>query len=543
MLLGKNPSFMSSALASARTIGCLLLVCGLVVGLMPAALRGEEALSVEGGKIRGASDDAGVRSYKGIPFAAPPVGKLRWQPPQPLVAWDGTRDCTQFGAVCPQLPYPAGSMYVQKPQPQSEDCLFLNVWTAAKSAAERRPVLVWIHGGALTRGSGSIPPYDGTSLARKGAVVVTINYRLGPLGFFAHPALSKESDHGSSGNYGMLDQIAALEWVKRNIAHFGGDPARVTIFGESAGSWSVCYLVASPLAKGLFHGAIGQSGGAFAPMAFLKDEKHGVPSAEKVGERLVKELGCDTAEDPAAALRAKTPDELLAAAEKTGVRIRPNVDGWVLPDEVYAIFTVGKQNHVPVIVGSTADEGTTLAAGLLPKTKEAYEAAARTKYGALADEFLAVYPAATDADVRQSFLASVRDEWFTWEMRTWARLAERSGNAAYQYFFSHVPPSPNKAQNGAYHAAEILYVFDNLPKVDWPFSIEDRELAEDVSSAWVRFAATGDPNGGDLPLWTSYDAASQFYLDLGDRVEPRRELLKAQCDFFDKFYAAKRAMP
>ena len=403
--------------------------------------------------------------------------------------------------------------------------------------------MVWIHGGALTRGSGSIPPYDGTSLARKGAVVVTINYRLGPFGFFAHPALSKESDHGSSGNYGMLDQIAALQWVKRNIAAFGGDPARVTIFGESAGSWSVCYLVASPLAKGLFHGAIGQSGGAFSPVAFLKEEKHGVPSAENVGERLAKELGCDTAENAAAALRAKTPEELLAAAEKTGVRIRPNVDGWALPDDVYEIFAAGKQNPVPVIVGSTADEATTLFGGLLPKTKDAYEAAARTKFGELADEFLAVYPVANDDDVRAAFLASMRDEWFTWEMRTWARLTERSGKDAYQYFFSHVPPSPNKSQNGAYHAAEILYVFDNLSKVDWSFSIDDRELADRVSSAWIRFAATGDPNGGDLPLWTSYDAASQYYLDLGDRVEPRRELLKAQCDFFDKYYAAKRAKP
>jgi para-nitrobenzyl esterase len=471
------------------------------------------------------------------------VGARRWQSPQPIVVWEGTRDATKFGAVCPQAPYPEGSMYVQKPQPQSEDCLFLNVWTAAKSNTEKRPVLVWIHGGALTRGSGSIPPYDGTSLARQGAVVVTLNYRLGPFGFLALPALSKESDHASSGNYGMLDQIAALEWVKRNIASFGGDPARVTIFGESAGSWSVCYLVASPLAKGLFHGAIGQSGGAFAPMPFLKEERHGVPSAEKVGERLARELDCDTADDPAVALRAKSAEELLAAADKTGIRIRPNVDGWILPYDVYAIFAAGKQNPVPVIVGSTADEGTTLFPGPTPKTIDAYTAAVRAKYGDLADDFLAAYPAKTDEDVRSAFLAGIRDEWFTWEMRTWARLAERSGNKAYQYYFSHVPPSPRSAEVGAYHAAEILYVFNNLPVVEWPFTDVDRKLAEDVSGAWVRFAATGDPNGGSLPTWKRYDAASQSYLEFGDAVRPEHALLEAQCNFFEKYYAAKRDKP
>jgi para-nitrobenzyl esterase len=503
----------------------------------------EETLGVEGGKIKGGTDKQGVRSYKGIPFAAPPIGARRWQPPQPVVPWEGTRDATKFGATCPQTPYPEGSMYRQAPQPQSEDCLFLNVWTTARTTGDKRPVMVWIHGGALTRGSGSIPPYDGASLARQGVVVVTINYRLGPFGFLALPSLSKESDHGSSGNYGMLDQIAALEWVKRNIARFGGDPGRVTIFGESAGSWSVCYLVASPLAKGLFHGAIGQSGGAFAPMNFLKEERHGMPSAESNGSRLADELGCKNADDQAQALRAKSADEVLAAAEKTGLRNRPNVDGWLLPEDVYSIFKVGKQNNVPVIVGSTADEGTTLAATQVPKSKEAYVAAAQAKYGDLADKFLATYPAATDDDVRDAFLASMRDEWFTWEMRTWARFTERAGGNAYQYFFSHVPPSPRKAEVGAYHAAEILYVFNNLSQIDWPFSEVDRQLAADVSGAWVRFATTGDPNGGAVTDWAPYDAASQAFLEFGDTVKPGHALLDEECNFFDKYYAAKRAKP
>lgn len=519
----------------------LVVAVGFDSGIRKAVA--EEPIAVDGGKIKGSTDEQGVRSYKGIPFAAPPVGARRWQPPQAVIPWEGTRDATKFGATCPQLPYPEGSMYRQAPQPQSEDCLFLNVWSAAKTANEKRPVLVWIHGGALTRGSGSIPPYDGTSLARQGAVVVTLNYRLGPFGFLALPSLSKESDHGSSGNYGMLDQIAALEWVKRNIARFGGDPGRVTIFGESAGSWSVCYLVASPLAKGLFHGAIGQSGGAFAPMNFLSEERHGVPAAETIGARLARELGCEDAADQAAALRAKSPDELLAAAEKTGLRIRPNVDGWVLPEDVYSIFAAGKQNNVPVIVGSTADEGTTLFAAQVPKTKDAYVAAARAKYGDLADEYLAIYPAESDEQVRDAFLAGMRDEWFTWEMRTWARFTERAGSKAYQYFFSHVPPSPQKATVGAYHAAEILYVFNNLSKIDWPYGDVDRQLAADVSGAWVRFATTGDPNGGTLAGWAPYDAASQAYIDFGDTVKSGHALLDAQCNFFDKYYAAKREKP
>ena len=275
--------------------------CGAIAILLSAnhAWAADEPLTIDTGKIAGAraGADGKVRVYKGIPFAAPPVGKLRWQPPQPAAGWPGVRDCLEFGNTCPQQPYPAGSVYAQPPQPQSEDCLYLNVWTAADDAAAKLPVMVWIHGGALTRGSGSLGIYDGEALARRGVVLVTINYRLGPFGYLAHPALSRESSHGSSGNYGVLDQIAALEWVSRNIAAFGGDPARVTIFGESAGSWSVCALVASPLSKGLFHRAIGESGGCFAPMQFLKEARNGHPPAEKSGESLAASLGCDQAAD------------------------------------------------------------------------------------------------------------------------------------------------------------------------------------------------------------------------------------------------------
>jgi para-nitrobenzyl esterase len=263
----------------------LVCVCAVLSGAVALLLSGttasaaDDSLTIDSGKISGgtAGNDGKVRVFKGIPFAAPPVGKLRWQPPQAAATWQGVRECKEFGNTCPQQPYPAGSIYAQPPQPQSEDCLYLNVWTPAENATAKLPVMVWIHGGALTRGSGSTGIYDGEALARRGVVLVTINYRLGPFGYLAHPALSRESSHSSSGNYGVLDQIAALEWVSRNIAAFGGDPGRVTIFGESAGSWSVCALVASPLSKGLFHRAIGQSGGCFAPMQYLKEARNGQP--------------------------------------------------------------------------------------------------------------------------------------------------------------------------------------------------------------------------------------------------------------------------
>ncbi len=398
--------------------GIVCVVLLLTAAEAPAA---DEPVRIDTGLISGSrtGDDAAVRVYKGIPFAAPPVGKLRWQPPQPAAKWEDVRACNEFGAICPQQPYASGSVYAMSPQPQNEDCLYLNVWTAAERADEKLPVMVWIHGGALTRGSGSIPAYDGESLARKRVVLVTLNYRLGPLGYFSHPGLSAESAHGSSGNYGVLDQVAALEWVQRNIAAFGGDPSRVTIFGESAGSWSVCALLATPLSKGLFHRAIGQSGGCFGPMPYLKEDRNGLPAAEKRGEALAKLLECDEAADPLAALREKSCDELLAAAAKegAGARTAASVDGWVFPDEIATIYAQGRQAAVPVIVGSNADEGTTLVGNAVPQRMNVFLALAKGKYRELADDFLKVYPVASDSDVRDAFLRSMRDEWFTWEMR------------------------------------------------------------------------------------------------------------------------------
>jgi len=531
-------------MATSITAGRLLAAIITIVSLCRATQAADEPLTLDTGKISGARDaDGGVRIYKGIPYAAPPVGKLRWQPPQRPASWEGVRACTQFSPVCPQQPYPASSVYAQPPQPQSEDCLYLNVWTSAEKPDARLPVMVWIHGGALTRGSGSLGVYDGTALARRGVVLVTINYRLGPFGYLAHPALSKESPRRSSGNYGVLDQVAALEWVQRNIGAFGGDQSRVTIFGESAGSWSVCALVATPLAKGLFRGAIGQSGGCFEPMQFLSQERNGQAAAEKGGESLARALGVDAADDVLASMRAKSAEEVLAAASKNPGRTRANVDGWVFPEEIVNIYSAGKQNPAIVMVGSNADEGTSLAGAGVPASRDALLAAAKRKYGELMEDFLKVYPVESEADVRSAFLQSFRDEVFTWEMRTWARLTGEHGGKAYQYFFSRVPPRPDANIYGAYHAAEIPYVFDNLSKLPWKTEAADAALADAMAGAWTQFAKTGDPNGGKLPTWTTYDVQSKPYLEFGDSVRAGHNLLDAQCDFYDKYYAARRAAP
>jgi para-nitrobenzyl esterase len=500
----------------------------------PKAFSSNDTIRVEGGLISGTAAD-GVRSFKGIPFAAPPTGDLRWKPPQPVIAWDGVRDGSAFGPDCPQAPYPQASPYYSQPRKQSEDCLYLNVWTAAK-AGEKRPVMVWIHGGALTRGSGATRTYDGTAFAKKGVVLVTVNYRLGPLGYLAHADLTAESPQHSSGNYGVLDQIAALKWVQKNIAAFGGDTSRVTIFGESAGSWSVNALVASPLAKGLFHRAIGQSGGSFGPMTKLKEDRDKLPSAEKVGAAFARAAGADSI----SALRALPAEKIIDLfnndPEGKKFRTSPNVDGWVLPDEIRNIFAQGKQNDVPVIVGSNANEMTTLTTpASLPKTMEEYRKRVESQYGEVTKEFEPLYPVKSDADVTAAYLGSLRDSSFTLPMRTWARLTATGRSKAYLYFFSHVPPNPNSKYLGAYHAGEIAYVFNNLNRQNTALQEADYKLAEMMSSYWVNFATTANPNGKGLPRWTPYDRKAEAYLDFGDPVQLRNHLLKEQLDFIEQF--------
>jgi para-nitrobenzyl esterase len=501
----------------------LLAVCS-IAGLLIRL--DAQNLQVEQGLLSGTTGkNADVRVYRGIPYATPPIGDLRWKPPQPAAHWQGVRAATEPPNACWQTQYPAGSIYQTKLPALSEDCLYLNVWTAAKSAKERRPVMVWIHGGGFTRGYGGSNAYDGEALARKGVVLVTINYRLGIFGFFAHPELTAESEHHASGNYALLDQVAALQWVQKNIAAFGGDPNRVTIFGESAGSWAVNCLMASPLAKGLFHRAIGESGASFTPMRSLI-------AAEKAGESLAAKIG---ANDGLKTLRSKSAEELQKAGyEQT---VRPIVDGWVVPQDIAAVFAAGKQNDVPLIAGFNADEGTSLAP-LASMKVTSFTDGIHQRYGDLAEQFLKVYPANTDDEALTAFHAAYRDQVFGWEMRTWVRLSTRTGhNKAYLYYFTHRPPGPQSSRLRAFHGSEIPYVFGNF---FWPFPWEeaDKKLSDTVSSYWVNFATTGNPNGPGLPNWLSYSLADDASIELGDQISSPAKINKAGLDFFDTYYHA-----
>jgi para-nitrobenzyl esterase len=487
------------------------------IAALPLSASITEPVRVEQGLVAGVAGSAPeVRVFKGLPYAEPPVGKLRWRAPKPPAKWTGTRNASEFGAICVQRrPNAAGISNTS--MPMSEDCLNLNIFTAAPSAAARQPVMVWIHGGALTAGAGQI--YDGEQLALKGAVVVTINYRLGVFGFFAHPDLSKESDRRGAANQGLLDQIAALEWVQKNIAGFGGDPKNVTIFGESAGSWSTNLLAATPLAHGLFHRVIGESGAEFGPMSTLA-------KAEDAGAK----------RGTLADLRAKSADDLqkeLGAAfvGDNGGYTGPLVDGWSLPEDVYTIYAKGKQNDVPVLIGSNADEGTmfTPAAANLASLKQQAQ-----RYGADAETFLKLYPAATDAEAWRAQANAMRDMVFGWEMRTWARMQTKTGKSkVYLYFFSRVPPGPVSARLGAFHSAEIAYVFHNTHRPGRVFEEVDHKLADVMSQYWVNFAATGNPNGKDLPEWPAFDPAKDLLMGFGDKVEVEPIPHKDALDFLE----------
>ena len=497
-------------------------IVGIVSTLGHAA---GDVVAVDGGKVRGTSAD-GVRVFKGIPFAAPPIGALRWKAPQPVVPWKEERRADAFAPQCMQLPYPAGSPYAGPAQTTSEDCLYLNVWTTAK-AGQKRPVMVWIHGGAWTRGSGSSPTYDGAALAKKGVVLVTTNYRLGIFGFFAHPELSKESPNHVSGNYAILDHIAALQWVQKNIAAFGGDPTRVTIFGESAGSWSVNVLHASPLAKGLFHRAIGESGGQFSgnPKLALV-ENRGVTVASAVGAKSLQDL------------RAVPADKLLAVDT---FRSNANADGYVLPEDVVTTFGRHKENVVPVLVGSNANEMTTLSdTSTFPTEMLEFRRQMSVRFPGFLDKFEIAYPVKREADIADAMLRVGRDQTFTLEMRTWARMVAAEGSKAFLYQFTHVPPSPNAKTWGAYHASEIAYVFGTLRNRNWPYTPTDFKLSDEMSSYWVNFATSGDPNGKGLPEWKPYDEKDEAYQELGDTIVTKHHLLKPQLDFLEQAQLKRR---
>ena len=481
---------------------------------------------LDSGAIRGAQTE-GVWSYLGIPYAAAPVGELRWRSPQPVEPWKGVRVCDAVGPSCPQEvgvtsmgPLGVGEM--------SEDCLYLNVWSPAVAPGDRLPVMVWIHGGSFVSGSGSMGLYNGENLARRGeVVVVTINYRLGPLGFLAHPALSAESPERVSGNYGLLDQVAALEWVQRNIASVGGDPERVTVFGESAGAMSILHLMVMPRAKGLFQRAIVQS-------AALLEEGFGgltgadLSAAEKDGTEFAGRLGVDG--DDVAALRALVPEELLAAASSAptdflshGLSFTPVVDGVVVPMSPSRTFTEGKQHDVALVIGSNADEGNTFLSRMDGLTENDYRAWVQELFGPWADEVLGMYPCGDAERNTMSCSRMLTELGFATAARYVAEShAEAKESPVFLYEFTRVPleiPIPGAPQ-GAFHGLDIPYVFGSalLFAVTDPV---DLALSERMMDLWARFAATSDPNAPGETLWPRYAAATAQYLELGDEIVVR----------------------
>jgi para-nitrobenzyl esterase len=473
-------------------------------------------ISIEGGQLAGVTVD-GVTSFKGVPYAAAPVGPLRWKAPQPPISWQGVHRADAYSSACIQNPVKPGAFYqiefYPHPEPTSEDCLFLNVWTAAASAKERRPVMVWFHGGGFIEGSGSLASFDGAALARKGVVTVTVNYRLGVFGFFAHPELTKEAAYHSSGNYGLLDQRVALQWVKKNIAAFGGDPENVTIFGQSAGAVSVLAHAASPLDKNLFGRAVMQSG-FFMIHGTLKD-------AEDAGTKFASQMGASTIAD----LRAKSSADVQNAANamkdsKLSTNVSPFVpiiDGYFLTEDLASTFKQHKANRVAFMAGSTADEGTSL----IPTTITAatYKNLAQKKFGDQTAQFLQWYPGETDAQAWRSEVDNLRDMMAATAMRL-AEMQVDAGTKTYVYYFVEKSPGRDSEHYGAFHSSELVYVFDNLDSVGRPWAEADKKLADEMSSYWVNFAKTGNPNSAGLPTWSPWDEKTGFTLELGDPVQP-----------------------
>jgi para-nitrobenzyl esterase len=485
---------------------------------------------IESGAIEGVAKD-GLTIYMGVPFAAPPVGALRWREPQPVAAWKGTHKAAAFAPACMQR---GVSMPGERPPATSEDCLYVNIWTPARSAAERLPVMVWIHGGGYTNGSASMPLYWGDRLARRGIVVVTVAYRLGPLGFLAHPELTAESTRKSSGNYGLLDQIAALEWIGRNIAAFGGNRDRVTIAGQSAGGMAVSMLMASPRAKGLFHRAIGQSGGLFEPVQIAP--QYLLANAERDGREYASSLGAGSI----AALRKRPATELLGG--RADSVSHPVIEPYALPFAPYDAFVSGSYNNVPLLVGFNADEARALTnvSGVKAAT---FAADIERSFGALPPQLMAAYPHATDAQARQSRLDFERDLRFGWDMWAWARLHSAKGRA-YLYHFMHGPPFPAGSAHhewGASHFAELWYMFDHLDQEAWRWSAADRRLAALMADYWTNFVKHGDPNGKGLPVWPTFDTGKAMHLQgspFAGELPGRDKLL-----VFDAVYDAIRGKP
>lgn len=462
---------------------------------------------------------ANEQAFLGVPYAAPPVGALRWKPPFPVIHWTGVRDASEFAAPCPQpraswLPYLAGN----------EDCLYLNVWSTQVSARARQPVIVYFHGGSNRLGYAQLNPL-GPALARLGVVFVSANYRLGALGFLAHPALSAESKSHSSGNYGLLDQLQVLAWVRDNIARFGGDPARITLMGQSAGAVDICLLMTSPAASGLFERAIMESGDCVSSLTqAIRGPVHNGPTAgtaESVGLRLAQRLGVSEGADPLSKLRGYSADEILKASQASpAIQFGPIVDRWVIPDQPARVFAAGKQLHIPVLVGSNANEATVFGHGG-PTTVNEFEAFVREDAGTSWAALLRAYPVQSDSEVPAQY-AQLESDGFALGAYETVRAMTRVDRSAYWYYFTFTEPGTRSAL-GAYHGEELEFLSDAFP-TPWLQRPEDRALGLAMRRYWVNFARTSNPNASGLPQWPAFDARKPSVFELGSHIGARPTL-------------------
>jgi para-nitrobenzyl esterase len=557
-----------------------VLAVGSVMGMSgkdPAApdepLRSSPA-KIESGLLSGVQgQDRGVMVYKGIPYAAAPVGELRFRAPQPPAAWDGVRKADQFGKICPQ----SGGQGGGNQDNISEDCLTANVWTGAAYAGENRPVYVWIYGGGFTGGAGSEPQYTGEALAKKGLVVVTFNYRLGAFGFLATPELSKESGHNASGNFGLQDDIALLQWVRRNITAFGGDPDRVTIGGWSAGAGSVGFLDMSPQARGLFQRSIQESHARYdhdTELRYLATSYRTLQNAEQAGLKFQEEHGAHSVKE----LRALPWQDLVTRgmgaddSVETGSNnkppvFRPVVDGYVLPKNYEQTFVAHSQNDVAALAGNNRDEtGASPEPGAIPAptpapgadagaargggggpgggrgmTVESYVMAAKRKFGTLADEFLKQYPATTDEQAALASSEAARDNSrvSTW---LWANDWKKgTSKPAYNFFFTHRPTGD---RGGAHHGAEVIFAFGNLdlmPPRGVSWTEDDKKVADTMSSYWANYIATGNPNAPGLPVWPAFDPKSPTVMEIGGHFAPIPIATPAHVAFWERFFKTQPA--
>ncbi|MEP7086017.1 MAG: carboxylesterase family protein [Gemmatimonadota bacterium] len=537
-----------------RRVLVTLALVGLATSVGPRAATAQQAarVTIETGTVEGVSvaTDPGEFMYLGIPYAAPPVGPLRWRPPAAVPHWPGVRKADAFGPSCPQgtgqdwvvrvtndrlpkTPWLKGLRF-------DENCLYLNVWTPEHAASTGAPVMVWIHGGGNSSGNGNLMPF-GPTLPRRGVVLVSINYRLGPLGYLAHPALSRESPHHASGNYGLLDQVEALRWVRRNIRAFGGDPGNVTLFGASAGGFDSCALVASPLARGLFRRAIVQSNACGDDLIPELRRAITLDSADSTGEqhgvRFAERLGIGSGEDALAAMRAKPVAAIIAATDTSYMDMV--VDGWVMPRQPVELFAEGRQAPVSILVGSNADESSQFADPSI-RDLASYRALLASEFREGSREVFDAYPAASDSAVPAAYLAAMTDYHFGYGAYTMARTMRRLGQPVYLYRVTYAGKG-RTAHLGAYHSIETHLLSGMFPKSWGTPDADDLSMSSTIAAYWTNFASTGDPNGQGLPHWAPYELATDSLLELGHATTMRPTPKVGQYRLFDRLLSARLA--